>query len=252
MGADMPRLLELKLSVLREKAAKVDTVRLAQCSVADSHLPKLLEMLHHSECACTHLDLSFNRLTGDGLRVLCATLAREGMMAWDLARMSLGGNGISEEAAAAAKELMRVKRPDVALEFEPRLHGGTPLMDVGKVFPGSPASQAGMERGDVILAFGPLAVNGEKPNRGFKSDDERELDVLTWFASMADSVKPLVAAAVAPDGSNAHGIDVIVDRPNVGHLQLCLRPQEWSGAGQLGAKITAIEVVKPPPPVRLN
>lgn len=242
----VPRLLELNLCVMREKAARITHMQLVQTSLADAHLPHLLRALHHSESAVTHLDLRFNRLSGDGLRSLCAALAREGMMAHDLTRISVGGNPISAEAGEAARELLRVKRPDVTLDFAPRLAEGKRLMDVGKVFPDSPAAHAGLVRGDCILAFGPLSVNGKKPNRAFKSEEERELDALTFFEGVAESVKPLVAAAVRADRSNAGAIDVIVERPGTGDLQLTLRPQQWSGTGLLGAKITAIEQPKPP------
>eukprot|EP00325_Prymnesiales_sp_UTEX-LB-985_P032982 CAMPEP_0174739792 /NCGR_PEP_ID=MMETSP1094-20130205/72188_1 /TAXON_ID=156173 /ORGANISM="Chrysochromulina brevifilum, Strain UTEX LB 985" /LENGTH=262 /DNA_ID=CAMNT_0015943391 /DNA_START=1 /DNA_END=789 /DNA_ORIENTATION=- len=236
----LPDLLATRLAVLKEKPGP-PVITLAHMAMRDEHVPKLVEALHHSECAATSVDLVFNELTGNGLLALCDALCSDGMMAHDLQFLYFGGNDASDEVRAKAVERLRKQRQDVTLDFEPRMRIMTPLMDVGKVFPDSPASQAGMVKYDVILALGALSIAGKKPNRAFKSDAERHLDEIQHFAGIEETLKPLVDAAVRADGTNKHAISVVVERAGVGHLKLVLRPGKWSGPGLLGAKITAVE-----------
>jgi len=245
-ASSLPDLLETRLAVLREKPS-VPLIILAHMAMRDEHIPKLIEALHHSECNATGVDLVFNELTGDGLLALCDALCSDGMMAHDLQTLFVGGNEFSTEARAAAVERLGKQRQDVSLDFEPRLRIAIPLMDVGKVFPESPASQAGLVKLDVILALGALSIAGKKPNRAFKSEAERHLDEIQHFAGIEETLKPLVEAAVRGDGTNKHALDVVVERPGAGHLKLKLRPGRWSGPGLLGAKITAVEASQPAP-----
>ena len=76
-----PGLLECKLAVLREKVASLTRVAAVAMRMTDADVPLLFDILNHSECDVTELDLSFNRLTDEGLRTLCEVLAREGLMA---------------------------------------------------------------------------------------------------------------------------------------------------------------------------
>ena len=115
------------VNVLREKADKLYCVRFSNTGCRDEHLPLLVEALHHSECELREIDLCFNKLTGGGLRFLCETLAREGMCGYALTHIYLGGNPVEDEARAACVELLRAKRPDLALDFELTLRGAEEL-----------------------------------------------------------------------------------------------------------------------------
>lgn len=240
-----PDVLECRLAVCREKIARFSQVSIVAMRMTDADIPLMYEFLNHSECDITELDLSFNRLTDDGLRILCETLAAEGLMAHHLNSLRVGGNDISEQALSDARKLFTTQRPDVTISVEPLMKEAQALMLVGKVFDESPAKLAGLRKGDVILAFGPMTYNGRRRNAGFKTEQERQMDILQHFESIEASLKPLVAGAVGSDGANKKEIDVIVAREGSGHLRLTLRPARWSGAGLIGAKITAIEVPDP-------
>jgi hypothetical protein len=239
----LPELLAAKLATLREKPG-TPLISLCAMGFADIALPRLYEILHHSDCAVERLDLSFNSLTSDGLLQLCATLGREGIMAHTLTSIIVGGNDVTAEAQDAAVELMKRQRPDVTLDFVAHVHGATPLMTVGNVFTGSPASIAGLQKGDIILIFGVLRTAGTAPSRAFKSEAERHMEAVQHFTSISESLKPLIAAAVNKDGENTASIDVIVARAGVGHVRLTFKPGRWSGEGLVGAKVTAVEHTK--------
>lgn len=243
------RLCETRLALLREKPGP-PVILLSNSGMRDEHIPKLVEALHHSECAAAAVDLTFNELTSAGILALCDALSSDGMMAHDLQYVYLGGNpAVEDEARTAAADQLRKHRPDVALDFEAKLRTATPLMDVGKVFPGSPAFDAGLVKHDIIVAFGALCIGGKKPNRGFKSETERHLDAITHFAGIEETLKPLVDGAVTSDGANRHAIEVVVQRAGVGHLKLRLCPGKWDGPGLLGAKITSVEKPAPKGPL---
>ncbi len=235
-----PNVLECKLAVCREKAERFERMSFAAMEMTDADVPLLYDVLNHSECDIKELDLSFNRLTDAGLRTLCQALSAEGLMAHQLQRLRVGGNDLSAEAIAEAVALLAKHRPDVELQDEALLKEAVALMHVGKVFDESPAQQAGLHKGDVVLTFGALSYNGKRRNAGFKSDQERQMDILQHFESVEVSLKPLVAGAVDAHGANKKAIDVVVARPGAGHLRATLRPAQWSGAGLLGAKITAV------------
>ena len=237
-----PGLLECKLAVSREKAAMFSRLSFTAMLMTDSDVPELYDILNHSDSNAAELDLSFNRLTDAGLRALCETLSSEGLMAHCLTSLRIGGNDISQEGLAAAQALFAKQRPDVTITDEARNLDAEALMLVGKVFDESPAKQAGMRKGDVILNFGPLSYNGRRRNAGFKTDWERQMDVLQHFDSIEASLKPLVAGAVDSAGANKGELDVVVAREGAGHLRLTLRPAQWSGAGLIGAKITVVEL----------
>ena len=243
-----PNLLECKLAVCREKAQRFERMCFAAMEMMDADVPLLYDVLNHSGCDITELDVSFNRLTDAGLHTLCHALAEHGLMAHQLQQLRVGGNDLSAEALAEAIVLLAKRRPDVQLVDEARLVGdeagvakpAVALMHVGKVFEESPAHQAGLQKGDVVLTFGALSYNGRRRNAGFKSEQERRMDILQHFESVEVSLKPLVAGAVDAHGANKKAIDVVVARPGAGHLRTTLRPAQWSGVGLIGAKITAV------------
>jgi len=241
MAIFAPQLLECKLHVYREKAEKFSRMTFAATRMTDDDVPLLYDILNHSECDIHELDVSFNRLTDAGLRELCGTLAREGLMAHQLVRLCVGGNNdISAEALSEMTALFAKQRPDVTLTNEALLADAIALMHVGKIFDASPAQQAGMRKGDVVLTFGPRSYNGRRKNAGFKSDYERQMDILQHFESVDASVKQLVADSVDAGGANKRELDVVIAREGAGHLRLTLKPAQWEGAGLLGAKITAV------------
>ena len=246
-----PNVLECKLAVAREKAAKLARLAIVAMGMTDGDIPNLYDILNHSECDIEELDLSFNRLTDKGLMELCVVLGREGMMAHALNSLCVGGNDITAEGLLHAGQLLEKQRPDVTLSAEPLMKDAIALMHVGKVFEDSPAWHAGLKKGDVILAFGARCYNGRRKNAGFKTDEERQMDILQHFEDIETSVKPLVADAVDAQGINKKAIDVVVARLQAGHLRCTLRPAKWSGAGLLGAKLSAVALdgpSKPAPP----
>jgi len=252
-----PTLLQCKLAVYREKAERFHRMTFAAMRMIDADVPLMYDALNHSECDVSELDLSFNRLTDVGLRELTETLCREGLMAHALQQLRVGGNDISPAAIDAAVALLAKQRPDVTVNNETFYKDAIPLMLVGKVFEASPAEQAGMKKGDVVLTFGTMSYNGKRRNPGFKTDEERRMDILQHFESIEASLKPLVASAVHSSGANTEEIDVVVARDGAGHLRLTLKPAQWSGAGLIGAKITAVALEdngkkKKPEPYKLG
>jgi hypothetical protein len=240
------------LAVLREKANKLYTMRLANLSCADTNLPRLVEALHHSQCVLQELDLCFNHVSDAGLLWLCETLARDNICGIELTHIFIGGNPISEEGLAAASAALKAGRADLVLDARPVLRGAADLAEVGKVAFGehliplpacygwrspqvfgddSPAALAGLQRGDMILAFGPVWRNpGVAPNMGFKSDAERMWDTMAHFKSVGETFAPIVKASVGLP------IDIVVARGGV-HRRLVLRPAKWAGEGLLGCKV---------------
>lgn len=231
------------LTVLREKANKTYSIRLANSGFTDANLPRLVEALHHSDCVLRELDLSFNHLTDDGLLSLCKTLAYENLCGFELTHIYVGGNPISDAGFAAAGEALHrdEQRSDVVLDATPLLRGAETLCLVGKVFAAdSPAGVAGLQPGDAIVAFGSVHQPGKMPHPGFKSDTERMWDAMGNYKSVADTLAPIVAASV---GLN---IDLVVARaaPMGGaagaaptHVRLGLTPGKWAGEGLLGCKV---------------
>ena len=217
-----PNLLECKLAVCREKAQRFERMCFAAMEMMDADVPLLYDVLNHSGCDITELDVSFNRLTDAGLHTLCHALAEHGLMAHQLQQLRVGGNDLSAEALGEASMLLAKRRPDVQLVDEARLVGdeagvakpAVALMHVGKVFEESPAHQAGLQKGDVVLTFGALSYNGRRRNAGFKSEQERRMDILQHFESVEVSLKPLVAGAVDAHGANKKAIDVVVAVPS--------------------------------------
>jgi hypothetical protein len=221
-----------KLAVLREKP--FGSWSISHAAMNDERVPNLIESLHQSEATLTELDLSFNKLTDQGALLLCETLAREGMCGFALTLLRLGANRISDKVQAYATELLKKKRPDLVLDFEPTLRDPKPLLQVGKVFPESPASVAGLAKGDAIVAIGNYNFPGPEPKRGFKSEAERHMDSIQWFRGVAESLKPLVL-----ERAEGGEIDVVVQRGAGKFAALTLRPAKWSGEGLIGAKIGA-------------
>ena len=244
--AKLPRgaLATAKLLVLKEKPSTTHW-SFAGSGFGDEHLPMLFECLHGSECNIQHLDLSFNgRLTDAGLLKLGETLGREGLAGHDLNKLRLGANeGTSEDARNVVVKLLAKQRPDLVIDFTPVLEPVTyddrapasiaVLLRVGKVFPGSPAAEAGLNKGDQIVQLGPMTFVGKERNRGFKSEAERHMDAIEWFKGVGESLKPLVQEQAAVDGE----IDLIVRRGTSTYLALVLKPGEWDGEGLLGAKM---------------
>ena len=226
-------LADVKLLVLKEKPRH--SWSMTNCGFTDGHVSELCKALQSSECELTELDLSFNKLTDNGLFSLCQFLAEEGLAAHALTSLRLGGSLTSSQGQAVVVELFNQKRPDVTLDFEPTLRESTTLLTVGKVFPDSPASAAGLRRDDSIVAIGTFNFSGRERNRGFKTENERLMDNIEFFRGM-DSLKPLVAAKAKSGGE----IDVVVQRTEAGvttFVPLTLRPAKWAGEGLLGAKI---------------
>ena len=238
-------LAEAKLIVMHEKpngAEERGRWEITNAGFSDAHIPELLRALHHSECTLEELDLAFNKLTDAGLMQLVDALGRDGMCGYELTSLRLGANLLlSPKACEVATELLKQKRPDLKLDFEPTLKNPKRLLTVGKVFPDSPAAAAGLERDDYIVAIGMCNFNGKERNRGFKSEPERHMDAVQHFKDVAKSLKPLVTNAAAAGAA----IDVIVERGIGKYLPLELRPAKWSGEGLLGAKIGLAEETKP-------
>lgn len=240
--AKLPRgaLATAKLLVMKEKPQTREW-SLAGTGFGDEHVLALVEVLHGSECAVKELDLSFNtRFTDAGLLQLGDILGREGLAGHDLTTLRLGANGGTSEAArTAVTALLAKQRPDLTLDFSPTLVPVgenariSHLLQVGKVFPDSPASAAGLKRGDLIVQIGSITYNGKERNRGFKSEAERHMDAIEYFRGVAESLKPLVQEQAAVGAE----VDVIVQRGTSTFLPLVLRPGTWSGDGLLGAKM---------------
>lgn len=233
------------LLVMKEKPAFREWC-LAGSGFGDEHVPKLIEVLHGSECAISLLDLGFNpRFTDAGLLQLSDTLGREGLAGHDLTTLRLGAcAALSESARNTAVALFAKKRPDLTIDFTPTIsvvegsdgrgpHNVMALLQVGKVFPNSPASAAGLVKGDEIVQLGSMTFCGKERNRGFKSEFERHTDAICHFLGVAESLKPLVQEQAAISGT----IDIIVQRGYSTFLPLQLQPGAWEGEGLLGAKM---------------
>ena len=235
----------VKLLVMKEKP-QIRVWSLAGSGFGDEHVLKLIEVLHGSECAIKEIDFSFNaRLTDTGLLQICDALAREGLAGHDLELLTFGQCGaLGDAAKEAATSLFAKARPDLTLDFKagPLVNNEengkvTRLLQVGKVFPDSPASAAGLVRGDLIVQLGPFTFDGKERNRGFKSDAERHMDAIEYFRGVSESLKPLVQEQAAVDGE----IDVIVLRGETHFIPLLFKPAKWSGEGLLGAKIGHVD-----------
>lgn len=249
--AKLPRgaLATVKLLVMKEKPSTRQWT-LAACGFGDEHVQKLMDALHGSECAIQYLDLSYNpRLTDAGLLQLCEMLGREGLAGHDLSMLRLGGNpSLSDAARKTVGALFGKQRPDLTLDFGDTLqpvpdwsgerdaatYNVNELLQVGKVFPESPASAAGLKKGDSIVRLGSFTFSGTKEgrNRGFKSEAERHMDAIEYFRGVAETLKPLVQEQAAVGGE----IDVVVQRGDT-FVPLLLAPGTWSGEGLLGAKM---------------
>jgi len=239
--AKLPRgaLADAKLLVMKENPKPTEW-SLAGSGFGDEHIRRLMEVLHGSECAIRHLDLSFNkRLTDKGLLAFAEFLGREGMAGHDLEMLRLGANENTTEAARnTVLALLQKQRPDLVVDLEPTLKPAgeasiTPLLQVGKVFADSPASAAGLVKGDLVVQIGPCTFSGKERNRGFKSDAERHMDSIELFRGVAETLKPLVQEQAARGGA----LDVIVQRGTKTQLALLLEPGKWAGEGLLGAKM---------------
>ena len=169
----------------------------------------LIEALYHSKCAVEVLDLAFNQLTDAGVHVLCKALS--GSCALELGKLYLGGNKISPSGLALAQSLKQM-RSDMFVDFKPQLRDARSMCQVGTVYPGSPAAEAGLRSGDSVVAVGALQHQDYK--------------------GVSESIVPIVKASVGKP------IDMVIVRldetSKVHQIQLTLTPKTWSGGGLLG------------------
>lgn len=204
-----PPPLAKALRALRDKPSQQKRVLLSNCAIKDCHLQRLIEALHHSECAVEELDLSFNRITDAGVHVLCKALSSG--CAMELTKLYMGGNKNSVGGMALSQQLKQV-RSDLLVDWKKQLRDAQSLCTVGNVYTGSPALKAGLLTSDSVVAFGTIQ------HRDFKS--------------VTESIVPLVKSHVGKL------IDVVVVRMGEGgqvqQVQLTLVPQKWSGGGLLG------------------
>jgi 26S proteasome non-ATPase regulatory subunit 9 len=124
-----------------------------------------------------------------------------------------------ESSSASTTEATEIGTASLDDEYRD-LH---PFARVDSVVAGSPASQAGMLVGDLLLQFGAIRIGGSS----FEN------------AEAAMSSVGQIVQALAAKGSSAR---VVVRRPNrdgVGNVtcELILTPQPWAGRGLLGCHI---------------
>jgi len=266
--SELPSLLVFGLGVLGAKP-ETEQLRLSNASIRDAHLPALIEALHHSECGLRRLDLGFNRLTDQGLRELVVALCRkltshEGFAccAFDLTHLFVGGNALTREGNKECQRLLRSAGREVLFDSTPLLRDAQPLCWVGQVFDASPASVAGLQQGDKIIAFGAYHTPKE-PTKGYTTNPQRYYDAFSYYLDVSRSIAPLVKQNVGKP------IDVVVQRVMVDkkdgdevaeaaangetsapvsdagsetaarteHISLTLVPKIWGGAGLIGCKL---------------
>ena len=120
-----------------------------------------------------------------------------------------GGSSISSTSNEASQSSL--PRAPVSMDAEETLK---PFAKVNGVAPDSPANEAGMKEGDLILKFGNI-----------KHDNHENLQKL---------------AVVVPDAAARRtSLQIVVERPEAGHVRqtLILRPRPWVGRGLLGCHI---------------
>lgn len=104
-----------------------------------------------------------------------------------------------------------------------------PFAIVGLIHPGSPASEAGLRRGDRIAKFG-----------GVSADNHRNLKAVTEVGRAAAAAERSVPMTVfrreQVREAEAAADDSEGDREGAGEtsVELTIRPRAWSGAGHLG------------------
>ena len=104
------------LDTLREESCALLHAALARCGLGDKKLRSLVAALRASgaKCGLTELDLSHNSISDAGAVALCAALTAEAPIAPRLTLLSLVGNPLGVQAAAACAHALAT-RPDLCV-----------------------------------------------------------------------------------------------------------------------------------------
>lgn len=123
----------------------------------------------------------------------------------------------SERSGRVSDDIVHHPVPEVLRDSSRR---PPPLARIDDVAENSPAFVAGLRRGDIILAFGPITL----PDSSIPFQEIGELVALA--AGLNQSIEMLIIRATDSDFSQ--------------NLSILIRPQPWNGRGLLGCHIVPI------------